>query len=120
MSMGLERIIHEMKRLELVPAARPEAKVFLIHIGPAAKKRGFVLMEEFRAAGILVGESISRDNLKTQLNIASKIEVKFALILGQKEAMDGSIIMRDMKEGFQESVLQSKLIEKLKASLKKK
>ena len=77
-------------------------------------------MEEFRAAGINVGESISKDNLKTQLNIAAKIGAKFSLILGQKEAMDGTILIRDMVEGTQEAILQSKLVEKIKARLKKK
>lgn len=120
MSMGLERIIHEMKRLQITPRTRTEIKVFLIHIGPAAKKRSFTLMEELRAAGISAGESISRDNLKTQLNVAAKIGAKLALILGQKEAMDGTILVRDMVESAQETVLQSKLIEKIKAKLKKK
>ena len=119
-SCGMERIIHEMKRLELPPEKLPETKVFLIHIGPAAKKRSFTLMEEFRAEGVGAGESISKDNLKTQLNIAAKIGAKFALILGQKEAMDGTILIRDMTEGTQESILQSKLMEKIKARLKKK
>ena len=77
-------------------------------------------MEEFRAEGVGAGESISKDNLKTQLNIAAKIGAKFALILGQKEAMDGTILIRDMTEGTQESILQSKLMEKIKARLKKK
>lgn len=118
--MGMERLIHEMKRFEIKPQAHPQAKVFLIHIGPAAKKRAFTLMEELRASGIFAGESISRDNLKTQLNIAAKIGAKFALILGQKEAMDGTIMIRDMDEGLQETVLQSRLAEKIKAKLKKK
>ncbi len=119
-SLGLERLIHEMKRLGIAPKSHPENKVFLIHIGPAAKKRSFNLMEELRKKGIPVGESISRDNLKAQLNIAAKTGAKLALILGQKEAMDGSIIIRDMEEGAQESILQSKLVEKIKARLKKK
>lgn len=119
-SMGLERIIHEMKRKTIQPRTRPQTKVFLIHIGPTAKKRSFTLMEELRAAGINAGESISRDNLKTQLNIAAKTGAKLALILGQKEAMDGTILIRDMDESIQETALQSKLAEKIKAKLKKK
>lgn len=119
-SLGLERLIHEMKRLGIAPKSHPENKVFLIHIGPAAKKRSFNLMEELRKEGIPVGESISRDNLKNQLNIASKTGAKLALILGQKEAMDGTILIRYMDEGTQEAVLQSKLVEKIKAGLKKK
>lgn len=119
-SAGLERIVHEMKRLEIKHKLHPEAKVFLIHIGPAAKKRAFTLMEELRTGGIFAGESISRDNLKTQLNIAAKIGAKLALILGQKEAMDGTIMLRDMDEGLQETVLQTKLVDKIKAKLKKR
>ena len=76
-------------------------------------------MEELREERIPVGESLSRDNLKTQLNIAAKIGVRFALIIGQKEAMEGSVIIRNMDEGTQEVVMQNKLIEKIKAGLKK-
>lgn len=118
-SLGLERIVHEMKKLEIIPKSS-QIKVFLIHIGPAAKKRAFTLMEELRKADVPVGESISRDNLKTQLNIAAKIGARLALILGQKEAMDGTIMIRDMAEGMQETMLQSKLVEKIKAKLKRK
>ncbi|KKT56408.1 MAG: Histidine-tRNA ligase [Candidatus Giovannonibacteria bacterium GW2011_GWB1_44_23] len=77
-------------------------------------------MEELRKERIPAGESISRDNLKAQLNIAAKIGAKLALILGQKEAMDGTILIRDMDEGTQEAILQTKLVEKIKLKLKKK
>ena len=119
-SLGLERLIHEMKKLDIAPKSHSENKVFLIHIGPAAKKRSFNLMEELRKERIPAGESISRDNLKAQLNIAAKIGAKLALILGQKEAMDGTILIRDMDEGTQEAILQTKLVEKIKLKLKKK
>ena len=91
----------------------------MINIGEEEKKRAFTLMEDLRDVGIKTGESISRDNLKTQLNIAAKIGARLALILGQKEAMDGTILVRDMDTGIQESVLQSKLSEKIKALVKK-
>ena len=122
MSIGVDLVIAEMKRLEMPPKKIPETGVFLIHIGPAARKKSFNLMEELRKAGIRAGESISRENLKTQLNIAAKIGAKITLILGQKEAMDGSILIRDMDmiEGIQETVLQTKMIEKIKAKLKKR
>ncbi len=118
-AIGLERIIYEMKRAEISPKKQVQPKVFLVQIGPAGKKRGFTLMEEMRDAGIPVGESLSRDNLKAQLNIAAKIGIKYSLIFGQKEAMEGSVIIRDMDEGTQEIVMQTRLIEKLKAKLKK-
>lgn len=119
-SIGIERIIHEMKRLGLAPKTPHKTKVFVIQIGPAAKKKSFVLIDTMRAAGIRVDSSLSRDNLKTQLNIAAKTGARIALIIGQKEAMEGSIIMRDMDEGIQETVMENRLIEKLKAKMKNK
>jgi histidyl-tRNA synthetase len=118
-SLGMERVVHEMKKYGIAEEKENRPSVFLIHIGPAAKKRIFTLMEELRDAGIKTGESISRDNLKTQLNIAAKVGARMALILGQKEAMDGTILIRDMDFGIQESALQTKLVEKIKANLKK-
>ena len=67
--------------------------------------------------GIEVAESLSRDNFRSQLKIAAKVGAKFAVILGQKEAMDGSVILRDMTEGVQETIMQHKLVEKVKARL---
>lgn len=118
--LGMERVTHEMKRLGLGPKPEQSPKVYVIQIGPAAKRRSFMLLDELRDAGIRADASLSRDNLKTQLNIAAKVGARVALIIGQKEAMDGTIIMRDMDEGVQETVLQSKLVEKLKAKLKAK
>ena len=77
-------------------------------------------MDALRRAGIRANASLSRDNLKTQLNIAAKVGALFALIIGQKEAVDNTVIVRDMNEGVQETVTEEKLIEKLKAKLKTK
>jgi histidyl-tRNA synthetase len=119
-AIGIERVVHEMKRLNLGPKAEVGPKVYVIQIGLAAKRRSFLLLDELRDAGIRADASLSRDSLKTQLNIAAKVGARISLIIGQKEAMDGSVIMRDMDEGTQETVLQSKLVEKLKVVLKTK
>lgn len=118
--IGIERIMHEMKRLNISPKSTPEAKVFVVQIGPTAKKKSFVLIDEMRDAGIRVDSALSKDNIKTQLNIAAKIGARVALIIGQKEAMEGSVIMRDMDEGTQETIMANRLIDKLKAKLKTK
>ena len=118
--VGIERVMLEMKRLGIELKVQQKAKIFLIQIGFAAKKKSFVLLDVLRKAGILADASLSRDNLKTQLNIASKVGASFALIIGQKEAMERTVIVRDMDEGVQETVAEEKLIEKLKMRLKAK
>ena len=117
-ALGLDRIAYGMKKMEF-KGKENKPDVFLIQIGPAAKKRSFVLVEELRNAGISVAESLSKDNFRAQLKIASKVESAIALIIGQKEAMDGTVIIKDMVKETQDMATQDKLVEKIKNILKK-
>ena len=56
----------------------------------------------FRKANISLAQSLSKDSLRGQLKIAAKLKVPFTLIIGHKEAMDNTIIVRDMEVGRQE------------------
>lgn len=94
-------------------------KVFLAQLGDLAKRKSFKMLEILRAAGIEVRESLGRDALKSQLTVAAHIEAEIALILGQKEALDQTVIVREVLSGIQETVSQDKLLEFLKRKLKK-
>ncbi|NLA14898.1 MAG: hypothetical protein GX867_11665, partial [Tissierellia bacterium] len=49
-----------------------------------------------------VHQSFTKESLKGQLAIANQLKVKYTLILGQKELLDGTILLRDMESGSQE------------------
>jgi histidyl-tRNA synthetase len=51
------------------------------------------------------------------LEAANSLQVPYALILGQKEVQDGTVIIRDMESGVQEIVDQKKLENVLKKKL---
>ena len=76
-------------------------------------------MEDFREERIQVIEFLSRDSLRAQLGKANKVGVKYTLILGQKEALEGTIIIRDMETGRQEIVRLDKAVREIKRRLKK-
>lgn len=116
---GVERIIQLMKTKAIRFPKEKAAEIFLAQLGELAKRKSLKLIEDFREAKILVGESLGRDSLKAQLKIADRIGTKYTLILGQKEALEGNIIIRDMKTGKQETVKLDKVISELKKRLKK-
>jgi histidyl-tRNA synthetase len=95
------------------------AKVFLSQLGSLAKRKSLKLFEEFRRAKILVIESFGRDSLKNQLNRANRLGIKYVLILGQKEALEGTIIIKDMDTGKQETIKIEKVVGEIKKRLKK-
>jgi histidyl-tRNA synthetase len=116
---GIERIISLMKQkgIGFPPPVFP--KIFLAQLGNLAKRKSLKLLEDFRKAKILIAESFGRDSLKAQLSRANKIGVKYTLILGQKEALEGTIIIRDMATGKQEIVKLDKVVGEVKKRLKK-
>lgn len=116
---GIERIIILMKEKGVkIPSLSPP-KLFLAQLGELAKRKSLTLVEGFRKIKIPISESLGRDSLKAQLNRANKIGVKYALILGQKEALEGTIIIKDMETGKQDLVKLEKVVEEMKKRLKK-
>lgn len=118
-ALGIDRIVYLMKKEQTKAIAEPAPKVFLVQLGNAGKKKSLKLFENLRQAGISAVESLSRDSIKAQLKIADYLKVKLALILGQQEALEGTVIIRDMATGVQEVVLQEKAVDELKKRLKK-
>src|SRR4030042_917156 len=115
---GMERIISFLKKQDIKISEIEKPKVFMIQLGELGKRKSLKLFDEFQRNGIKVGEAFSKPSIKSQLKIADKEGAKIALILGQKEALEDSIIIRDMVSGVQETVLIEKVINEVKKRLK--
>ena len=76
------------------------------------------MFETLERSGIMVAESFGRGSLKSQLKVADRLKVELTLILGQKEALDGTVIVKDMASGNQEIINGDKLIDEVKKRLK--
>ena len=95
----------------------PQVDVFLAQLGEMGRKRALALFEEFREAGIPVGEAFSKANIKAQMEIANKRGAKWAIVIGQKEVLDGTVQLRDMDAGSQEIVDVKKAVHEIKKKL---
>src|SRR3989344_4365386 len=116
-AIGVERIISELKKLEVKIPATAGPKVFLAQIGDQAKIKAMQLFDKLRAEKIKVAESFTKDSLKNQLDLANRVGARYVLIIGQKEVVDGTILIRDMESGVQEVVDLNKTISEIKKKL---
>jgi histidyl-tRNA synthetase len=114
---GMERVISELKMRQVGIPLPPPPDLFLACLGETAKKKAIRLFEELRRQGIRAAESFTKDGLKSQLEIANRLKVKFTLVIGQKELTDGTIIVRDMENGIQEIVDFNKVVEEVQKRL---
>ncbi len=116
-AIGIERTISQLKQKEIKIPVSKEPDVFLAQIGDQAKVKALLLFEQLRQQNIIVAENFAKDSLKSQLELANKLKVRYALILGQKEVMDGTILIRDMESGVQEIIDFNKTAAELKKKL---
>jgi histidyl-tRNA synthetase len=117
---GIERIINEMKETKNRPMLKDVPDIFFTQIGPLAKKKSLPILENLRKAGLKVGESFGKNGLKDQLGKANRLGVKAVIILGQKEAINDKILIRNMKTSKQVEIKQEEIVKELKKILKEK
>jgi histidyl-tRNA synthetase len=118
-AVGIERVVKALADRNIVPAPRNKPRVFFAQLGDAARRVGLKIFEEFRKEGIPIAEAFGKSALKAQLEVANKHGVDLTLILGQKEVLDGTIIIRDMEVGAQEIVDINKIVQLVKKKLEK-
>lgn len=117
--LNIDNLVRALKSADTnVPDHRPKPKVFFAQLGEMAKRKSLALFESFRKSGLEAKSSLGRDNIKSQLRIAVRHGVKYTLIFGQKEALDGTIILRDMETSVQETIPVEKIIDEIKKRLK--
>lgn len=93
-------------------------KFYLVQIGSVAKLKALNVVELLRKNKIPVYHSITKDKITGQLNGAEYMKASHVLIMGQKEAMEESIVVRDVNTREQETVFIKDLPEFLKKMLK--
>ena len=117
--MGVDRIIDLLDKSALVPRVIKKPKVFFIQLGTAAKLKSLSVIEILREAHVPVAHSISKDSLSSQLATAEKMNIPHTIILGQREVIDNTVIVRDMQNRSQKSVLLTELPQYIKGLAKK-
>lgn len=116
---GMERMINFMKEQKVKIPDPPKPDIFLAQLGIEARKKAITLFEELYGAGLKVAEVLARSGLKAQLESANKLGAKYTLIIGQKELIDGTIMIRDMEGGVQEIIDIRKVIPEIQKRLEK-
>lgn len=116
---GIERLIIEIKNRDLKVTQKNNPDIFVAQLGDLARKKSLKLFEDLKHEGLKVAESFSKDGLKNQMEMANSKNVKFTIIIGQKEIMDDTILIRDMENGIQETIDFKKIIPELKKRIER-
>ncbi len=113
-SIGVDRVVEAPWFSKLSPRIIKKPKIYFIQLGFDAKLKSLNVIEILRKGKVPIAQSISKDNLGAQLAVAEKLGMRYVMIFGQKEALENSVIFRDMNTRCQETIKLPKLLEHIK------
>lgn len=113
-SVGVDRVVASPWYKKLTPRIIKKPKIYFIQLGNEAKLKSLNIIDVLRKAHIPIAQSLSKDSLGSQLAVAEKLAIPYAIIFGVKEALENSVIVRDMSNRSQDTVKIPKLLEYLK------
>ncbi len=102
--VGLERIVEKVIEQELKVPEPVGTEVLIIQLGDRAKKKAIPLLVRLGKKGLAASMALGKESLKAQLRSANRMGAKIALIVGEREALDNTVMLRNMFDGTQETV----------------
>jgi histidyl-tRNA synthetase len=78
--------------------------IYYAHLGPEARRKTLVVLEDLRRAEIPVYQSVLFDKIGDQMRQARQLATPYVLIMGYKEAMEGTILVREVSTNSQEAI----------------
>ncbi len=117
-AVGLERVLIALEKQGLIPACDTGIDAFVVALGESAAAPAFELLTRLRRAGLKAGMDYAGRSMKAQMKQAAKANARFALILGEDELRENSVVCRDMEKSEQVKISSSEIIEKLMSEVK--
>lgn len=117
-AIGLKMFSKNFRNKKLIRPIIKKPDFFFLQLGFEAKLKSLNVIEILRKSRILIYQSLNRDMLVGQLALAEKMKISYSLIMGKKESMENTVMVRNMNTRSQETIFIDNLFKYLK-SLKK-
>ncbi len=113
--MGLERVLLALADEGVAPPAEPSLAVFVVALGDEARATGSTLVSDLRRAGVSADAAYEDRPMKAQLKMADKGDARFAAIIGADELAAGTVSLRRLTDGVQETVALADVVGRVEA-----
>lgn len=114
-SFGADRIYDVLNALNLYPAdLLSSTRVLFVNFGDELAPAVIGALSKVRAAGIPAEIYPDAAKMKKQMKYADDLRIPFVAIIGESEAAEGKLTLKDMNSGEQKIVTVNEAIEILK------
>lgn len=116
-AIGLERVLLALEKQGLLPGRDTDIAVYVAAVDEASQTAAFKLLAELRQAGISADMDYLGRSLKAQLKQANRYPARYVAIIGEEEAAQGKVALKNMQTGQQELIDAGDLRQKIQAEM---
>ncbi len=110
-SFGVDRIYDVMEELQLFPAeVQTGTKVLFFNLGDAESRAAYTLVQALRSKGIAAELYHENSKFDKQFKYADKKQIPYAIIIGSKELLENSVVIKNLLTGDQQSLSNDELL----------
>lgn len=91
-------------RAKRAAAKEDGAAIYFAHLGIEARRRALSVLEGLRRAGIAVHHGLWHERIGDQMTTARSLATPYVLIMGHKEALEGTVLVREVATNSQDAV----------------
>jgi histidyl-tRNA synthetase len=115
--LGVDRTLLACRAEGVMPWSEARCEVFGVPLGDAAKRRLVGLAAQLRRAGVRVDLAYGGRGLKGAMKAADRSGARLALVLGERDLDAGTIGVKDLATGEQQSVDLDAVVDTVVAAL---
>lgn len=116
-AIGLERVLLALEKQNLLPTVERGIAVFVAAIDDKTRAQAFKLTAELRRAGLACDMDYMNRGLKAQLRQANRYPARFVAIIGEEEAAQNKVALKNMQTGEQQLVDAGQVEQKIRAEM---
>ena len=110
-SFGVDRIYDVMEELKLFPQeVHTGTQALFFNLGENESKAAFSLLQQLREKGISSELFHENSKMDKQFKYAEKKNIPYVIIIGEKELKEGTCNIKDIRNGAQQTILQTEII----------
>ncbi|WP_041643293.1 histidine--tRNA ligase [Magnetococcus marinus] len=109
-AMGLERLALLMDESAIAP---PLPALYVVSLEADTAAFGFA--EQVRGAGLAVEVNLQGGSMKSQMKKAGRSNARWCAIIGQTEAQNQQVVLKDMQEGAQATLSWDEALHRIRA-----
>ena len=114
-ALSIERLLMALESQGITLPVNERIDAYLVALGDPAKAHVPKLVHQLRSAGLSVDTDYLNRKMKGQMKAAGRLNARYALILGDEELEAGTIEVKHMETGHQETIQLNELAAYLQA-----